>query len=115
MARFVVLEHDHPYLHWDFMLECSDLLRTWRLKASPAPGQTISAVSLGNHRRFYLDYEGPVSNDRGWVVQWDSGTFTWLADEGERVAVCLQGARLQGTASLCRTEGEEWEFLLLNQ
>jgi hypothetical protein len=44
----------------------------------------------------YLDYEGPVSGDRGSVVRQDHGTFIWLRDTPEEVAVHLDGVRLQG-------------------
>ena len=36
MPRFVILEHDHPSLHWDFILEVGEVLWTWRLSA-PRP------------------------------------------------------------------------------
>jgi hypothetical protein len=112
MPRYVILEHDHPCLHWDLMLEAGDLLRTWRLAVPPQPGRTVPATSLGSHRRLYLDYEGPVSGDRGRVVRWDAGTFQWEVDEAGQVAVQLQGGRCQGRALLQRTSGQEWSFEL---
>src|ERR1700755_874015 len=81
MPRFAILEHDHPLLHWDFLLETGDVLRTWRLQAPPPPGCRLSAEPLAPHRKLYLDYEGPVSGNRGQVKRFDGGTFTWLADE----------------------------------
>ena len=74
MPRFVILEHDHPVLHWDFMLEAGDVLRTWRLSAPPIRGAIVAAERIGDHRRLYLDYEGPVSDGRGNVVRWDAGS-----------------------------------------
>jgi hypothetical protein len=112
MSRYVVLEHDHPFLHWDLMLEAGDVLRTWRLAAPPRPGQVIAATALGNHRRLYLDYEGPVSGDRGRVVRWDAGSFTWLTNESDRLAVELQDGRLRGTVLLAQVREEEWSFTL---
>jgi hypothetical protein len=67
MPRFVILEHDHPELHWDFMLEAGAVLRTWRLAAPPALGQVVAAAASFDHRLLYLDYEGPVSGGRGTV------------------------------------------------
>src|SRR4051794_8490712 len=55
MPRFVILEHDHPVLHWDFMLEVGDVLRTWRLAAPPAAGMTVPAEPSFDHRKLYLD------------------------------------------------------------
>src|SRR5581483_7197270 len=100
MPRYVILEHDHPERHWDFMLEAGEILRTWRLSSPPAPGQTVVAEASFDHRRHYLDYEGPVSGGRGRVTRWDAGTFTWQADEPEQVVVVLQGNRLKATAVL---------------
>jgi hypothetical protein len=110
MPRYVLLEHDHPVLHWDLMLEAGDGLRTWRLAAPPQPGPVIPAVLLGNHRKMYLDYEGPVSGNRGHVVRWDAGAFTWQAEESGRVVVELEGQRLHGTAFLEQVQGEKWSL-----
>jgi DNA polymerase ligase (LigD)-like protein len=110
MPRYVILEHDHPALHWDFMLEAGQVLRTWRLSAPPRVGAPIPAVASFDHRPIYLSYEGPVSGDRGRVVRWDAGTFQWESDAPGRVSVRLHGARLQGRAVLEEIEGEAWLF-----
>src|SRR5437879_9523170 len=89
MPRFVVLEHDHPSLHWDLMLESGDVLRTWRLTAPPQSGRVIAATAVVDHRRIYLDYEGPVSGNRGRVIRWDSGTFSWQKTENDHLVVNL--------------------------
>src|SRR5207244_11676015 len=98
MPRFVVLEHDHPHLHWDFMLETGETLRTWRLAVPPETGRTTAAESLGEHRRAYLDYEGPVSGNRGSVRRWDAGDFDGLEDSSTEVRVDLHGRRSRGLA-----------------
>lgn len=110
MPRYVILEHDHPELHWDLMLEAGPVLRTWRLAAPPQPAQVVDAAASFDHRLHYLDYEGPVSGDRGTVRRWDAGSFAWQADAPERIVVILEGTRLRGVAELCRTEGERWTF-----
>src|SRR5437868_1093145 len=43
MPRFVVLEHDWPSLHWDFLLEAGEVLLAWRLLEEPATGQDVRA------------------------------------------------------------------------
>jgi hypothetical protein len=112
MARFVILEHDHPALHWDLMLQSGAVLRTWRLAAPPAAGQAIDAETSFDHRTVYLDYEGPISGGRGCVVRWDGGTFDWLEVAEERIAVRLQGGRLRGSLRLQRhAEGWRGEFV----
>ena len=75
MPRFVVLQHDWPQLHWDLMLENGANLRTWRLSQAPHPRHPISLVSLPPHRSVYLDYEGPVSGNRGSVLRVLGGTY----------------------------------------
>jgi hypothetical protein len=116
MPRFVILEHDHPVLHWDLMLEQGEVLRTWRLLAPPQPAQAIPAEATFDHRPLYLDYEGPVSGGRGRVRRWDGGTFQEgtlrPAAEGGRVQVMLEGTRLQGEAVLEPTGGK-WVFFLV--
>jgi hypothetical protein len=113
MARFVILEHDHPYLHWDLMLEVGDVLRTWRLAVPPGGRQAIAATALGDHRVLYLDYEGPLSDNRGSVTRWDAGDFSWQTNEPDRLAVDLRGGRVEGAAVLTHLQEDEWSFLYL--
>jgi hypothetical protein len=111
MPRFVILEHDHPHLHWDLMLETADVLATWRLPRVPAVG-TMPATRIGDHRRLYLDYEGPLSGDRGRVTRWDWGTFDELERTANRVTLTLKGQRIAGAAILEETPGGEWQLTL---
>ncbi len=105
MPRFVILEHDHPALHWDLMLEAGDVLRTWRLAAPPMNSHAIEATALGDHRHMYLDYEGPVSGNRGSVRRWDAGAF-----DGDLNLLHFHGMRIQGTWCLELVEGTQWRF-----
>jgi hypothetical protein len=113
MPRFVILEHDHPVLHWDLMLEDGEVLRTWRLAAPPGPGTAIAAEALPDHRKHYLDYEGPVGGGRGTVRRWDRGEYTGApALAAGAVVVTLAGERLRGTATLRPGGGGAWSFVL---
>lgn len=108
MPRFVILEHDHPFLHWDLMLERGDVLRTWRLPVPPEVmslqrGERLVVQSLPDHRPAYLDYEGPISGNRGRVVRRDQGTFEWRERREDRVVVELHGTILRGTLELQRS------------
>src|SRR4051794_28972290 len=96
MPRFVILEHDWPTRHWDFLLEAGSVLRAWRFLVEPTPGCVVPAEANADHRLFYLDYEGPVSGDRGNVTRWDAGTFDWLSDRADCVEVELRGRKLTG-------------------
>lgn len=100
--RFAVLEHDHPFLHWDLLLERGASLRTFRLHEPPEAGRMYPAEKLPDHRLSYLDYEGPVSQNRGTVSRWDAGTYAWRKDSDDVVEVALSGRRFRGRIRLTR-------------
>ena len=77
--RFVILHHTQVASpHFDLMLEMEPdaLLTTFRCPAwPPTPGDNWE--ELPEHRRIYLDYEGPVSGGRGHVQRVAAGTVTY--------------------------------------
>lgn len=108
MPRAVILRHDLPdgTWHYDWMIERSipDLeprpgsgperrLLTFRLDPAPTPppadpgGGPFEAVRLPDHRARYLEYEGPVSSDRGRVTRVASGPGRVLLDTPEEVVM----------------------------
>lgn len=112
-GRFVILTHDYPFLHWDLMLENPADLRTWRLLTEPgATSGPIPAESLPRHRKAYLDYEGPVSGDRGCVTRWDAGEYELLSGTGDVLRLRLAGMKLNGiyTLSISTNTSPEWTF-----
>lgn len=111
MPRFAILIHDHPFVHWDLLVEQGEVLRSWRLLESPArwvlattdsatTHAVLSAESIPDHRLMYLDYEGPVSRERGSVVHWDGGSCEWLELNEKTARVRLFGSRLCGNLTL---------------
>src|SRR5262249_18973616 len=111
MLRFVVLIHDYPGLHWDFMLENEAILRTWRLARSPDATGMTDAEPLPDHRLAYLDYEGPVSGNRGSVRRFDRGEYALVEETPHRIEVRLNGAMLKGRAVIERRVSIElWTF-----
>ncbi len=108
--RFVVLTHDHPFVHWDLMLEQEDSLRTWRLMQPPDVHGPIDAEALPDHRLAYLDYEGPVSGGRGAVERWDAGTYEIVESIADSLVVRLSGRKLVGLATLERANQRPWKF-----
>jgi hypothetical protein len=115
VPRFVLLEHDHPVLHWDLMLEAGDILQTWRLAAAPAESQVVEAAALGDHRRLYLDYEGPVSGNRGSVRRWDAGNFIEMAGSTRQVRLLqFDGTNVTGCWRLKLVDGARWQFARLD-
>jgi hypothetical protein len=105
LARFVVLEHHWQGVHWDLMLEAGPALRTWALECLPEPGIEIEARALPDHRLAYLDYEGPISGDRGRVRRVEAGTFEPVVWGPDRVVVRLRGVQVIGVAELVRLGG----------
>ena len=91
--RFVILKHDHPFLHWDLLLEEATSARTWRLLRRPCLNEPIAAEPLPAHRLMYLDYEGPVSNERGEVQRVLAGTY--VTETAKTLPCEPQNVRLQ--------------------
>jgi hypothetical protein len=110
MPRFVILEHDHPTLHWDLMLEVGERLRTWRLATAPDSAKVIPAEAIGDHRLLYLEYEGPVSGNRGRVRRWEAGNYITEEESADRLTVTLAGDRVRGKAVLRKGNGVDWSF-----
>jgi len=100
VPRFVILEHDHPHLHWDLMLEWGDSLRTWRLEKPPVGNEAVASEAIAAHRLAYLDYEGAVSGNRGSVKRWDFGTFVVRIEDRERMEIEVVGRRLRGVLAI---------------
>lgn len=100
MPRFVLLEHNWNGVHWDFMLEAGDFLRTWAIDEPIVSGRDVRARALAEHRLIYLEYEGEVGGDRGWVRRVDEGTYRVLEWSEHRVRVVLAGAQLVGEVEL---------------
>ena len=109
MPRFAVLAHDWPAPHLDLLLERDGVLRGWRLPPSFDPNTPTPAEPTADHRPLYLDYEGPVSGDRGSVTRCDGGELEWVEGAAERVAFRLSGLKWNGLFELVRT-GDGWVF-----
>ncbi|MBN2473468.1 MAG: hypothetical protein JXB62_02580 [Pirellulales bacterium] len=113
MPQFVILRHNSPRgLHWDLMIESGGVLRTWALSQPPAPGAEIACESLPDHRAAYLDYEGPISGERGSVSRWDHGTCR-IVEQGEAAWILeLSGQKLRGRAIVGQSPEapQAWRF-----
>ena len=109
--RFVVLEHDYPFLHWDFLIEREDFLEAWRLLNPPRAGAPVSAESLPDHRRIYLNYEGPVSGRRGSVRRIHAGLLQEFLDK-DGVHYAIVDSDLATRCRLIRTDDDRalWQF-----
>lgn len=104
ISRFVVLRHAAPDgVHWDLMLEHGPTLATWRLFREPIADDPhpIPAEPIGDHRRAYLEYEGPLSGNRGRVDRCDAGTCRILDVQPDHWRIEFAGTHLIGAYSLC--------------
>ena len=112
--RFVILTHDHPHWHWDAMFESGagpDAgLRTWRVEGVPDSTLPLPATPLPDHRLTYLDYEGPVSGNRGVVQRWDQGTYRMLTSTAECFEVEVAGKKLNGRIRISADEAGECRY-----
>src|SRR5580765_1966878 len=67
--RYVILHHTGvPTPHYDLMFETDpgSPLATWRSPTWPITDPTL-LERLADHRRDYLEYQGPLTNNRGEV------------------------------------------------
>ncbi len=89
-------------VHWDFMLEIGDVLCDLGHRcADRCRSEDLPARRLGDHRRVYLEYEGPVSGDRGNVRRVDSGTYRMLSSgRPSTFARLVNGSQLVGVVDL---------------
>ena len=116
MPRFVILRHDSPRgLHFDLLLEMGQALKTWALPQPPESGIEMTCEALPDHRPAYLDYEGPVSGDRGSVTRWDRGTCEIQRPNDTELVLELSGEKLAGRATLKQSleDSRRWRFSLV--
>lgn len=103
---FVLLHHRlSDKEHWDLCLDLGECLATWQILRDPrgTPDKTSSgypARRIGDHRREYLEYEGPISGDRGEVRRVDQGTWTPVELGPTAWTVRLEGEGLKGVYRL---------------
>jgi hypothetical protein len=99
MPRWALLQHTLPDASWhyDWLIQPTDTnpqapLITFRTAHSPVDPAVIAfpAERIQDHRPEYLDYEGPVSNNRGQVRRIAHGQAEILRDDAA-FAVILDG------------------------
>jgi hypothetical protein len=92
MPRWVLLQHTLPdsTWHFDWLIQPSDTnpqapLIAFRSALSPVDPAVIAfpAERIQDHRPDYLDYEGPISNNRGQVRRIAQGRARILRDDDQ--------------------------------
>jgi hypothetical protein len=105
-SRYVVLHHTGvPQPHFDFLVEMTagaELL-SWRAPRWPA-STGDSFVRLPDHRNAYLEYEGPVSGQRGVVKRVAAGWCDARLADGLFEVTFQSGEEL----SLVKDSPDQW-------
>ena len=124
MGRYAVLNHQvnreisassGRQDHFDLLLEFEGVLVTWELSVW-LPTETQSIHRLPDHRLVYLDYQGPISNNRGSVTRVDQGQFELT--QGQHPGNDCQLVLLNDQSKLslqihkldAATENEQWQL-----
>jgi hypothetical protein len=112
LMRFVILEHTgsatyKPGQHWDLLLEGTEGLRTWQVPCDwrEMPRQIVQELPL--HRAEYLEYEGPLTGDRGIVRRIARGSYHVLKESTTCLKYDLQSDTFSGTITLTRCD-QDW-------
>ena len=100
MLRYVIHHHTGSGdAHFDLMFETTpgSALATWRSSEWPVTSKSI-LTPIADHRREYLDYEGPISGNRGRVRRIARGFHRVLHDGPDALVVEIDD---RSTLTLC--------------
>ncbi len=126
VTRFALLRHELPDAesakqvgrpsHWDLLLERDAGCWTWALEHLPAglrgmaDPATVMARRLPDHRKLYLDYEGPVSGERGFVRRELDGECEWMEQEDFRIRLRLKFVDDEVQVLLAHLHDDIWQL-----
>lgn len=104
--RYAILHHTGGQGpdHYDFMLEAEGTLKTWTVPALDWEAE-LPVTQNTDHRLEYLEYEGPISGERGEVRRVEGGIYEVLATTPDRLMVRLGDER---TVLLRQVDGRYW-------
>jgi hypothetical protein len=107
--RYVILHHTgvaDP--HFDLMFETvpGGALATFRCPIWPI-AEAAAITPLGDHRREYLEHEGPVSGGRGEVRRVAGGTYRTVSRTDERWQIVLDES-VSLTVRRSSRDGSRW-------
>jgi len=108
--RYAVLwHHGVEEVHYDLMFETlprSDLA-TWRSPVWPIEAAT-ELTRLKDHRRFYLEYEGELTERRGRVDRVAGGTCELSIGENAEWSITLLSGAPPTRLMLRQLDAERW-------
>lgn len=113
-GRFVILAHQVPAGdkrgdHWDVMFQSPVGLLTWASPPFRDDQVPWEVLALPLHREIYLDYEGPISGNRGCVQRVDRGQFRMQDRQVDRTVIELGGDQFRGRLEAeTRAGGSLW-------
>lgn len=98
--RFVVHFHSHQKNHYDLMIEKNESLITWQIEEKDLidilNGKIINVKKIQDHRKVYLDYEGPITCDRGYVEIFDTGEYEEIEWNNLNIILNFFGKKITG-------------------
>ena len=119
--RFVVLHHTGwpgRTDHYDLMLQFasgknddSAVLKTFATSRDEFPSPFVPLKKIADHRRAYLELQGPVGGGRGQIARMDAGEFRLLSPAEpawQLVRVEFLGQILRGVFQLRCTGGSDY-------
>jgi len=104
--RYVILHHiGHGAPHYYLMVESTPggLLLTWRSPEWPIR-QPTNLTRIGEHRRDFLEYEGPLSDNRGQVTRIASGDCQAVWQAAHEFVLSLP----EVTLTIQRLDDDHW-------
>jgi len=114
--KFVIHHHITVDNHYDLMVERGNTLITWQIPENIfnqfKSGSEIEAEKIQDHRKKYLEYQGPVSCDRGRVQIFDSGEYSDIIWNNEEIKINILGNRIQGLLSIIKNQGPMYTIKL---
>lgn len=119
MRQSVVLLHKQPSCtdHFDWLIDQPKLdadhrLLTFRSSSRPDQSDSFIAQQAPDHRAIYLNYEGPISNNRGEVTRINKGEVLRWDQGNTRISALIQwpNQRIKYTA-LRENNSGEWTFI----
>lgn len=114
ISQYVIQQHWHrdKGTHYDLMLQCGEILKTWRIMQSPAQivKKPVKAEKIFDHPLKFLDYEGPVNKGLGKVKIVESGTYELIKSTDSILKLNFTGTHLRGmyTLTLDRPQDSGW-------
>lgn len=119
--RTAILQHTTPTgVHHDWLIEDPTLpdpkapdARLWTARVTPPPAdwpklKRLDLTVIPPHRRAYLTYQGPVSNNRGHVKRITSGTCEVSLWSESRIVLTIKTKATTLDLQLQRQSAAHW-------